>query len=249
MPRLIWVFAGRTDHIAGFLMRRLIQWLILSDSTVQGSTTQSQNDVGILNEPRHEKTCLRGLRPGRTQICLLSYRDNLGSWNFGYIEVLYYPGSEQQRCWSDCVNAQADLCLYCSHRHKTGFLMTWLNYNKTNVLRVRAMRLFACEPKTVWSENMGYVDLFILSLCLCHVMRSSVNFLPFVWFQWNCWCFENHFHTNSHFTVLKHFPLTHISLASHFWDIGKQCRPRSDTTERGIWSGSSLFDNRNIYSK
>ena len=113
----------------------------------------------------------------------------------------------------------------------------------------RAMRLFACEPKTVWSQNMGYVDLFIFSLCLCHVMRSSVNFLPFVWFQWNCWCFENHFHTNSHFTVLKHFPLTHISLASHFWDIGKQCRPRSDATERGIWSGSSLFANRNIYSK
>ena len=25
--------------------------------------------------------------------------------------------------------------------------------------------------------------------------------------------------------------LTHISLASHFWDIGKQCRPRS---ERGV---------------
>ena len=28
--------------------------------------------------------------------------------------------------------------------------------------------------------------------------------------------------------------LTHISLASHFWDIGKQCRPRSDATERGV---------------
>ena len=27
MPRLIWVFAGRTDHIVGFVMRRLISWL------------------------------------------------------------------------------------------------------------------------------------------------------------------------------------------------------------------------------
>ena len=26
--------------------------------------------------------------------------------------------------------------------------------------------------------------------------------------------------------------LTHISLASHFWDIGEQCRPRSDAAER-----------------
>ena len=30
-------------------------------------------------EPRHDKTCLRGLRPGRTQTGLLSYRDKLGS--------------------------------------------------------------------------------------------------------------------------------------------------------------------------
>ena len=30
------------------------------------------------------------------------------------------------------------------------------------------------------------------------------------------------------------FFLTHICLASHFWDIGKQCRPRSDAAERGI---------------
>ena len=30
------------------------------------------------------------------------------------------------------------------------------------------------------------------------------------------------------------FDLTHISLASHFWDIGKQCRPRSDAAERGV---------------
>ena len=32
--------------------------------------------------------------------------------------------------------------------------------------------------------------------------------------------------------------LTHISLASFLWDIGKQCRPRSDATEYGVWSGS-----------
>ena len=31
--------------------------------------------------------------------------------------------------------------------------------------------------------------------------------------------------------------------------IGKQCRPRSDASESGVWSGSSLFANRNIYSK
>ena len=35
--------------------------------------------------------------------------------------------------------------------------------------------------------------------------------------------------------------LTHLSLASHKRDIGKQCRPRSDAAECGIWSGSTLF--------
>ena len=44
----------------------------------------------------------------------------------------------------------------------------------------------------------------------------------------------------------KQLILTHISLASHFWDIGKRCRPRSDTAER---SGSTLFAHRNLYHK
>ena len=29
------------------------------------------------NEPRHEKTCLRDFRPGKTQTGLLSYRDQV----------------------------------------------------------------------------------------------------------------------------------------------------------------------------
>ena len=36
------------------------------------------------NEPRHEKTCLRGLRPGKSQSGLLSYSNNVEPWNFGY---------------------------------------------------------------------------------------------------------------------------------------------------------------------
>ena len=28
--------------------------------------------------------------------------------------------------------------------------------------------------------------------------------------------------------------LTHIRLASHFWDIGKRCRPRSDASDQGL---------------
>ena len=35
--------------------------------------------------------------------------------------------------------------------------------------------------------------------------------------------------------------LTHLCLAFHKRDIGKQCRPRSDATEHGVWSGFTLF--------
>ena len=35
--------------------------------------------------------------------------------------------------------------------------------------------------------------------------------------------------------------LTHLCLASHKWDISKQCRPRSDAADRGVWSGSTRF--------
>ena len=31
------------------------------------------------------------------------------------LSTIYYPRSDQQRCWSDCTNAQVDLCLCCSH--------------------------------------------------------------------------------------------------------------------------------------
>ena len=41
-------------------------------------------------EPRHEKTCLRGLRPGKTQTGLLSFRSSLESWNFGDSKYRYY---------------------------------------------------------------------------------------------------------------------------------------------------------------
>ena len=35
-------------------------------------------------EPRHEKPCLRGLWPGKTETNQLSYRGKLQFWNFGF---------------------------------------------------------------------------------------------------------------------------------------------------------------------
>ena len=40
-----------------------------------------------------------------------------------------------------------------------------------------------------------------------------------------------------------HLGLTHCSRETRKRVIGKQCRPRSDAAERGVWSGSPLFAN------
>ena len=39
-------------------------------------------------------------------------------------------------CWTDCADAQADLRLSCSHMAKTGFHMTWLNYELAYMKRI-----------------------------------------------------------------------------------------------------------------
>ena len=43
--------------------------------------------------------------------------------------------------------------------------------------------------------------------------------------------------------------LTHLSLASFLWDIGKEHCPRCDTAERGVPSGAILFAYRNFIEK
>ena len=53
---------GFTGSFAGFVMLRHSRIIIMSHV-----------------HARHQKTCLRGLRPGKTQTGLLSYRDQLES--------------------------------------------------------------------------------------------------------------------------------------------------------------------------
>ena len=43
--------------------------------------------------------------------------------------------------------------------------------------------------------------------------------------------------------------LTHLSLASLLWDIGKQKSPRCDAAERGVPSGAILFAQSNFIEK
>ena len=71
----------------------------------------------FLSKPCHEKTCLQGLatrQDSNQPAQLMRLARALKFW-LRQVEVLYYPGSEQQMCWSDCGDVQADLCLCCSH--------------------------------------------------------------------------------------------------------------------------------------
>ena len=43
--------------------------------------------------------------------------------------------------------------------------------------------------------------------------------------------------------------LTHLSLVSLLWDIGKQNSPRCDAAERGVPSGAILFAERILIQK
>ena len=56
--------------------------------------------------------------------------------------------------------------------------------------------------------------------------------------RWKTWAYK--MSLIAEITII--WTLTHISLASHKRGICKQCRPRSDAADRGVWSGSSLIE-------
>ena len=72
---------------------------------------------GLLYEPRHEKTCLREFPTGSDSNWPAQLQKLSGGLKFWLqkLKTSHYLGSEQQRRWSDCADAQADLRLCCSH--------------------------------------------------------------------------------------------------------------------------------------
>ena len=90
-----------------------------------GRFGRMQNSV----EPCHKKTCLRCFRPGKTQTGLLSWWDQLESWNFWYSKCRYYPiyivnnKGADQTAWMRRLMCTFVVCIW----HKIGFLMTRLS--------------------------------------------------------------------------------------------------------------------------
>ena len=97
MPRLIWVFAGRTCHFVGFVTHwlKLEEWAIISE------------------KGHHNKAmCTCTIWSGLSLLMLLDYSVN-------YVKRQWRPCTEY-------VNVQADLCLPCQHRHYRLFFASCL---------------------------------------------------------------------------------------------------------------------------
>ena len=76
-PHMVfWCHAFTSDWLSG-VWCHVFTWLTLH-------TWCRFHFMMFLFEPHHEKTCLRGVRPGKTLTSLLSYRDQLEAWNFRY---------------------------------------------------------------------------------------------------------------------------------------------------------------------
>ena len=165
MPRLIWVFAGRT-LILLVLSCRGSYGRPATLNRLRFLYTKEQEEQAWI-ETRHEKTCLRGFRPGKTQTGLFSYKDQLESWKFGFSKyVLYYLSSEQQRCWSDCAENRLshDVAQLVSLIYMYMALLPW----KQTVIIWGCVRVFCLR-------NMGPFMFFVygiylsLFVCLWHM--------------------------------------------------------------------------------
>ena len=79
------------------------------------------------------------------------------------------------------------------------------------------------------------ISLLVTSYIMSDLIFSILTCLKKALYNWRAWSM-----------TLKCWidsigALTHLCLASHKMDIGKQCRPRSDVPKRGLWSGSLLL--------
>ena len=90
--------------------------------------------------------------------------------------------------------------------------------------------------KNILSENIFFAKNYQENTTVCLLQPKVLG--------------RNYLCTNNRYIVFIIFvTLTHLSLASLLWDIGKQYSPRCDAKERGVPSGAILFAWRNFIQK
>ena len=119
MYRLIWVFAGHTGLIVGFVVRWLSYRKHMSH-TMRKCTFLTCAPKEDSNQPAHP--CI---------VCIKK------------LSTLSYPIYTQWRFWSDCANAQSDLNLRCAHMPKGTFSDTASHTMNMQLYLLRNERLLS----------------------------------------------------------------------------------------------------------
>ena len=92
----------------------------------KSKTSISWQQLQIISEPCNVKMCIQrfSIRYDSNRSAHLQWLARVLKFQIQKLEPLYYIGSKQQRCWSDCVDAQADCTFVVRIWHKTNFRMT-----------------------------------------------------------------------------------------------------------------------------
>ena len=128
MPRLIWVFTGRTSHFVGFVMRRLECFHFISVTNIWNLDCHGTTCMILKFNAKHILSHLY-LSPVK-RICVFEH-SVMTNFNCACPAIQRGQGSgflsegsswltvcmsEQRRFWWDCADVQARLNLRCSHR-------------------------------------------------------------------------------------------------------------------------------------
>ena len=126
----------------------------------------------LLNELHHEKTCLQGLRPVKTESGLLSFRDWLETWNLYLASIL----SKQQTTKAliklhRCAGWSASLLFaYSINRFSH---VTWLKYISTSLQHFSLQHGFGYNRAQGWTLWVSYSYINHTSHDMTkHVFRS-----------------------------------------------------------------------------
>ena len=106
--------------------------------------------------------------------------------------------------------------------------------NLGHMIKMAAMPIYGKNPlEFFFSGTTGPIStkLGIIYIYIIVKIKSSLE-CTIILFR-----MAERFHDKYQFSK----PLTHLSLASVLWDIGKQNSPRYDAAERGVPSGAILF--------
>ena len=99
---------------------------------------------------------------------IINWRMYMGAWQ---LQVLYYLSSEQQRCWSECADAQANLHIYCFFSWPGSYLL------KTEKVPLceRSISFFTTTNKKLTENKIHTVYFFLIRILFKRSAFSSAH--------------------------------------------------------------------------